>query len=100
MKERIITTATNLFTRYGIKSISMGEVASELRISKRTLYEHFSDKNSLVFECVQREAENRRLLIEKAEEDISSLQVILNINKIILQQILQWSPVFSRSLNV
>ena len=34
--------------RYGIKSITMDDVARELAISKKTLYQYFTDKNDLV----------------------------------------------------
>lgn len=38
----------NLFMRYGIKSVSMDDVASTLHISKRTLYENFDSKDNLL----------------------------------------------------
>ena len=37
-----------LFMRLGIKSLTMDDVATQLRMSKKTLYEHFTDKNDLV----------------------------------------------------
>ena len=37
MKERIINCSIELFGRYGIKGVTMGAIASELGISKRTL---------------------------------------------------------------
>lgn len=48
IKERIIQQAGRLFFQYGVKSISMDEVASSLGISKRTIYEHFKDKEDLL----------------------------------------------------
>ena len=44
LKERIIKEAGALFYQYGIKSVSMDDLASSLGISKRTLYENFKDK--------------------------------------------------------
>ncbi|MFL5731307.1 MAG: TetR/AcrR family transcriptional regulator [Cytophagaceae bacterium] len=49
IKERIVSGARELFFRYGVKSITMDEVAKNLGISKKTIYQFFEDKNELVF---------------------------------------------------
>lgn len=54
MKERIQQKANDLFRRYGVKSITMDEIATQLGASKKTLYQYFSDKDELV-EAVVRE---------------------------------------------
>lgn len=46
---------SELFHRYGIKSVTMDDVSRELGISKKTLYEQFSDKSELVKEVIQHE---------------------------------------------
>ena len=48
MKERIQQKADELFARYGIRSITMDEIASQLGMSKKTIYQYFSDKDELV----------------------------------------------------
>lgn len=48
MKERILVKSGELFTRYGIRSVSMDNIASELGASKKTLYQYFADKDELV----------------------------------------------------
>ena len=50
MRERILETAEELFIKYGIKRITMDEIAAKLGISKKTIYQSFSDKNELVAE--------------------------------------------------
>ena len=52
LRERIIMTATEAFTLKGIKCITMDDIAAALGISKRTLYEVFADKESLLKECI------------------------------------------------
>jgi AcrR family transcriptional regulator len=47
-KERILRGAEELFFKYGIKSITMDDIAKHLAISKKTIYQYFSDKNELV----------------------------------------------------
>ncbi len=52
VKDRIIEGASTLFAENGIKSITMDELAQYLGMSKRTIYEYFKDKESLVNECM------------------------------------------------
>jgi TetR/AcrR family transcriptional regulator, cholesterol catabolism regulator len=48
MKERIQQKANDLFCRYGVKSITMDEIAAQLGVSKKTIYQYYADKNELV----------------------------------------------------
>lgn len=48
MKEKILQTAFELYRRYGIKSISLDTVAQQLGVSKKTIYQHFATKETLV----------------------------------------------------
>jgi AcrR family transcriptional regulator len=52
LKEKIIVTALAAFKKSGIKGITMDDIAAQLKISKRTLYEIFEDKETLLRECV------------------------------------------------
>lgn len=51
-KKEILEQSLKLFMRLGIKSLTMDDVATQLRMSKKTLYEHFTDKNDLVEQTV------------------------------------------------
>jgi AcrR family transcriptional regulator len=58
--ERIIQKAHELFMRYGIRSVSMDDVATHLGISKKTIYHFFADKDALVEAVMDMEiAENQ-----------------------------------------
>ena len=46
-KERIIEQAMHMFVSQGIKSVRMDDIAQQLGVSKRTLYELFGDKEGL-----------------------------------------------------
>lgn len=52
MRERILETALRLCRTFGIKSITMQDIARECGISKKTVYEHFADKTELINEVV------------------------------------------------
>lgn len=53
LRERIVTTASRLFQAQGVKQVRMDDIARELSISKKTLYELFSDKEELLLEVVK-----------------------------------------------
>src|ERR1700759_2223729 len=54
-KQRILEKATQLFMRYGIRSITMDEIAAQLGISKKTIYQFFTDKDAMVEAVVDEE---------------------------------------------
>jgi TetR/AcrR family transcriptional regulator, cholesterol catabolism regulator len=47
-KDKILQGAEELFFRYGIKSVTMDDIAKHLAISKKTIYQFFEDKNEMV----------------------------------------------------
>jgi AcrR family transcriptional regulator len=53
--EQIISAAQNIFGRYGMKKSTMNEIASELGISKASLYYYFPDKEHLYKTVVEKE---------------------------------------------
>jgi TetR/AcrR family transcriptional regulator, cholesterol catabolism regulator len=52
VKERIQEKANELFRKYGVKSITMDDIASQLGISKKTIYQYFADKEELVHSVI------------------------------------------------
>ena len=50
-KERILERSHELFNKYGIRSVSMDDIAAQLGMSKKTLYQYFADKEELVDAC-------------------------------------------------
>lgn len=61
MKERILRSSLWLFNRYGIKAVTMDDISSRLKISKRTLYKHFQSREELLFSCVQYRIEEQEI---------------------------------------
>lgn len=48
MKQQILQKATQLFGMYGVKSITMDDLAKELGVSKKTIYQYYQSKKELV----------------------------------------------------
>lgn len=69
-KERILETATDIFSRFGIKKSTMDEIAQKVRMGKSTLYHYFKSKEEIFLEVVKRESdtlkENLKKEVEKA----------------------------------
>ena len=53
VRELILRTALEQFTKRGIKDVKMDDIASILSISKRTIYELFNDKEQLLLEALK-----------------------------------------------
>jgi len=51
-KADILLQTFNLTMKYGIKSVSMDDIARHLGMSKKTIYQHFENKRALVKEMV------------------------------------------------
>src|SRR5437763_6898277 len=50
---RIRVKAAEMFMKWGVRSVSMDDIANSLGASKKTLYQYFSDKDALVDAVVE-----------------------------------------------
>ena len=80
VREHILKTALELFTRYGIKDVKMDDIASLLSISKRTIYELYNDKEQLLLEALKLHNEiihnEGKLIVRNASH---TLEIILKL---------------------
>lgn len=58
-KEQIISEADHLFCCQGVKRVTMDAIAKRLGMSKKTIYQHFSDKNALVAELMAKKMQGQ-----------------------------------------
>ncbi len=104
IKDRILKQAEELYRQFGIRSVSMDDISNALGISKKTIYQHFADKDQLVKEVIQffMECEHGRAedVFQKAinpiEEIILSTQsmreMLRNINPALLYDLQKYFP--------
>ena len=52
MKYRIVNATHQLLMQYGVRSVSMDDIAGNLGMSKKTLYQYFKDKNEIIEQVV------------------------------------------------
>lgn len=53
LRDHILNEADKLFCQYGIKSVTMDDIAKHLGMSKKTIYQYFSDKNHMVVTLIK-----------------------------------------------
>ncbi len=89
----IIRKVAQLYKKYGIKSITMDDVARELGISKKTLYEHFSDKMHLVDAVVDLEVNLNDLRLQELKKKLeNAVQEVFQIFRFHLQMLKEYNP--------
>jgi len=83
--KNILLKARELYMKYGIKSITMDDVARELGISKKTLYQYVTDKDDLVGKFIDNEIAIRQEEICKcfriglnAVEELFEISIFMN----------------------
>ncbi len=110
VRARIIEEATRLFFQYGIRSITMDEIAVSLGISKRTVYETFKDKTELIHTClrdlIRRRDERRQEVISSSANVIDAIftsmqdgiKAINTINPLFFHDLKRYYPVIWKTL--
>lgn len=81
-RERIITEASQMFRKYGIRSVTMDMLANEMGISKRTIYEVFRDKDELLMGVLswmrERQTEMMNRILDESDNVIEAIFKIIN----------------------
>jgi AcrR family transcriptional regulator len=109
LRNRIIQEASILFSKKGVRSMTMSDIATTLGISKRTLYEIFHDKEDLLEECINTQIEqaNNELesMLDGSEDAIDALMRIYakqlsdarEFNKSLLHDLRKYyAPIFKK----
>lgn len=81
-RERILTKAHELFNRFGIRSVTMDDIALKTGMSKKTIYQSFANKDELVEAVLKGHLERNFKLCEfnKQQAENAVHEVILNID--------------------
>lgn len=92
-REIIIECASKMFVAQGVKAVRMDDIAQELSMSKRTLYELFGDKEELLYQSLLHflvEGQKRR------NEQCRSVENSLEIMLLSLRDMIAYAPVACR----
>ena len=77
IKSRILTKAQQLFANHGVRAITMDRIATDLGVSKRTIYIHFSNKNELLLNCIKVKMVSQKIKDDLIINDTSNCLVAL-----------------------
>ena len=104
MKERIQQKAEELFRRYGIRSVTMDEIAGQLGISKKTIYQFYEDKDELVKDifkaitdhnkekCIQIRSSSENAIHEQYLSSDVAQEIFANMNSSLLFDLNRFHP--------
>lgn len=89
----ILAQVHKLYQRYGIKSVTMDDVAKHLGISKKTLYEHFRDKQDLVRNVLMAEHDNRcGSLTAIVDQQLNAIEELFEVYKMLNTMFREYNP--------
>jgi TetR/AcrR family transcriptional regulator, cholesterol catabolism regulator len=92
-KTEIIERTEQIFMRLGVKSVTMDDICRELRMSKKTLYQHFENKDSLIEAVVNTHVEREQSCTEAIKNDArDAVQEVKNIGVFLASTIEDVSP--------
>ncbi|MEI6047685.1 MAG: TetR/AcrR family transcriptional regulator [Bacteroidota bacterium] len=98
-RNRIIEGAAELFRTYGIKSVTMDSLANHLGMSKRTIYEVFSDKDELLIGVLKWMTEMQKKLVNRVLNDSeNAIVAIFKLLEISMNHFQEMSPAFQADI--
>lgn len=93
MEERILNKAQELMFQSGVKHVTMDDLANQLGISKKTIYQYFKDKDSLVSSVVEHELTNHSLLCNQCMQAAdNAVHEIFLLMKVIQEMFNRMNP--------
>jgi AcrR family transcriptional regulator len=94
-EQDIIQTARQQFFEKGTKSVKMDDIATELGMSKKTLYQHFNSKNELISRVLKEFTEEMETKFDLlTQEQISYSERFERAVKLIIEGLSQIKPIF------
>ena len=99
LRERIIEKAMQDFSMHGIRAVKMDDLARQLNVSKRTMYEIFEDKETLLLEGIKMYYERKReYLFAYAEEGHDVIEIVLEAYHMKVEEVRSVNPSFYTDL--
>lgn len=96
----VVKSAMSLFCAQGIKDVTMDDIARSLKMSKRTLYELFDDKESLLLYCIKTQGLwQRDRLRECVKNAVNVLEPVLYDFVFKMEGLSKVAPSFFSDLN-
>ena len=89
----ILSKTFDLYHKYAIKSVTMDDVARELGISKKTLYQHVTNKNELVEKVIYCELEKTGQKHYQIQQmNLNAIEELFEVSKIMNEHLKKHNP--------
>ncbi len=99
IRDKIIEGAAEMFRKYGIKAVTMDSLAAHLGVSKRTIYENFSDKDDLLKGVLTSMAARQKELGERIlGESENAINAIFRLIELNVEHFFTMSPAFTEDI--
>lgn len=86
LKEELLENISDLFLKYGLRSTSMEDICTHLKISKKTLYQLFSNKDDIVEQVMVYRRNNYHTQQQlKKLRQLDAIHMMLNIRDHIIE---------------
>ena len=101
LREQILKVATREFTTIGVKSVKMDDIARKLKISKRTLYEIYDNKEQLLLESVARRIHEFDATLERFDSsgEKQVIDILLEFYRLQMEELRDMNPVYYEDLH-
>ncbi|MEZ4886367.1 MAG: TetR/AcrR family transcriptional regulator [Chitinophagales bacterium] len=91
--QKIIQTANKHFTKYGIRSVSMDDIARELGMSKKTIYEKVGNKEALIKKAMEFHIQLDCAMTEDLQKkEGNAIDEMLGIADFVIQELSDLNP--------
>jgi AcrR family transcriptional regulator len=95
LKQHIIQTALELFSKSGIKKVSMNDIANVSGVSKRTLYDFFENKDELLYQMLAGVYDGWAKYHKKlSDQSFSALEILLLFCKKVMDEPISFCKAF------
>jgi len=92
-EKKIMAAIEQLFLRYGIKSVTMDDIARKLGMSKKTLYQYVDNKKDLVHKVMEQHIEiELEAMAQIRSTSIDAIDEMLGVSKYVTQVLREMSP--------
>jgi len=92
-RNKILAQVEGMFLKHGIRSVTMDEIARELGMSKKTLYQYFENKAALLEQVVNSHLANEHKQLEHIRQNsVDAIDEMLAINQHVMSMLRELNP--------
>lgn len=92
-KLEILERASVVYMKYGIKTVTMDDLARELGISKKTIYKFFADKNELIRSIIELKTEmDKAICINCVQQSENAIDNLFSVSQLVVEHLSNINP--------